>query len=213
MRLRSAVTALLVVAALGVVGVRIWWTNESLPRIPAEVYEQNEWVELDGAFQNTTKEETDHYSLMVEGAQLMTYDEYLETYGTEEATSGMEGLMPRSPLGEHGDARCVVVVALRIRNDGSELGGVNMFQMALVPERANEYLMCDVMNEGALWPQVQQGAGKTASVQPGTEYLAHIPYVFNGGTEVYWREVTDRTFTLLVSRMPERKMIKVTISE
>ena len=64
------------------------------------------------------------------------------------------------------------------------------------------------MNPDALWPQVQEGAGSIVSIRPGTEYVVHIPYVFNGNEEVYEREITDRSFTLLVSRMVQRKSVR-----
>lgn len=197
---RRVIAACLLVTAALAVAARIWWVAENVPQIPIERYGQGEWVELDGAFQNNADEGTDDYSVMVEGISVMTYDEYLEAYG--------EG--PQEP-GAKGDSRCVVDVALRIRNDGTEPGGLNVFQMVLVPARANEYLICDVMNADALWPQVQEGASAIVSIRPGTEYVAHIPYVFNGGDEVYQREVTDTEFSLLVSRMPTRKMVVVSV--
>lgn len=197
---RRVIAVCLLVTAVLAVAARIWWVAENVPQIPIERYGQGEWVELDGAFQNNADEGTDDYSVMVEGISVMTYDEYLEAYG--------EG--PQEP-GAKGDSRCVVDVALRIRNDGTEPGGLNVFQMVLVPARANEYLICDVMNADALWPQVQEGASAIVSIRPGTEYVAHIPYVFNGGDEVYQREVTDTEFSLLVSRMPTRKMVVVSV--
>ena len=197
---RRVIAACLLATAALAVAARIWWVAENVPQIPLERYGQGEWVELDGAFQNNADEGTDDYSVMVEGISVMTYDEYLEAYG--------EG--PQEP-GAKGDSRCVVDVALRIRNDGTEPGGLNVFQMVLVPARANEYLICDVMNADALWPQVQEGASAIVSIRPGTEYVAHIPYVFNGGDEVYQREVTDTEFSLLVSRMPTRKMVVVSV--
>lgn len=179
------------------VGVRIWWVNRSLPSIPVETHRAGEWVRLDGAFQDSaSSEHTSGYSIEVVSAEVMTRSEYLKKYGA-------------SAAGSQGEKRCVVDVTLRIRNDGAEQGGLNVFQMVLTPARGNEYLICDVMNEDALWPQVERGADTMVSVRPGTEYEVHIPYVFNGGPEVYEREVTDREFTLLLSRMPVRKMVKV----
>lgn len=198
MRRRRALVAAFAVAAACVIAARIWLVNTTLPRIPLEYHDAGEWVELEGAFQNSAKEGTENYALMVESATIMTYDEYLRRHGDGSHQTG-----------EHGDERCVVDVAVRIRNDGEDDGGLNTFQMVLVPERANEYLICDVMQQDSLWPQVQQGAGSNVHIRPGTEYVAHIPYVFNGGAEVYDREVGDRDFTLLASRMPVRKMIRV----
>lgn len=198
MRRRRVLASVLAVAATCALAARIWWVNTALPRIPLEYYDAGEWVELEGAFQNSAEEGTDDYALMVESATIMTYDEYLRRHGDGSQRTG-----------EHGDARCVVDVAVRMRNDGEDDGGLNTFQMVLVPERANEYLICDVIQQDSLWPQVQEGAGSNVHIRPGTEYVAHIPYVFNGGSEVYDREVGDRDFTLLASRMPVRKMICV----
>lgn len=198
MRWRRVLVAVVVVALVGAVVARIWWVNTALPQIPLEYYDTGEWVPLEGAFQNNADEGTDHYSFLLESAEVMTYDQFLKRYG-----DGTQA------LGEHGDSRCVVDVQLRIRNDGEDEGGFNAFQMVLVPERANEYLICDMMRDDSLWPQVQQGTGFDVRIRPGTEYVAHIPYVFNGNDEVYYRDVEDRSFTLLASRMPERKMIRV----
>ena len=198
-RVRYAILGIIALFVVVSVTARIWWVNVSLPRIPLEYYNEGEWVALEGAFQSDSSEQTQGYSLMVEDAEVMTYDEYLKRQGGG----------PQEPS-SFGDARCVVDVSVRIKNDGGEEGGIYVFQMVLVPERANEYLICDVMGSNALWPQVQEGASSGVRVRPGTEFLTHIPYVFNGGEEVYGREVEDRTFTLLVSRMPVRKMIVVT---
>ena len=197
-RRAGLIAGVIALAAAAAIVARIWWVNTSLPSSPVERSQMREWVALEGAFQNSaSSEQTQGYSLMVESAEVVTYDEYLERHGV-------------APSGTHGDARCVVDVALRIRNDGTEQGGINVFQMVLTPERADEYLICDVMSEDALWPQVEPNADSNVSIRPGTEYVTHIPYVFNGGEEVYDREVADRAFTLLISRMPVRKMVVVT---
>lgn len=194
---RRLAAALAFLVATTVVG-RIWWVNEALPQIPLEYYEVGEWVELEGAFQSSSSEGTQGYSLMVESAEVVAYNEYLEKHGGE-----------LSSADEPGGAHCVVDVAVRIKNEGNGEGALNVFQMVLVPERSDEYLICDVISARALWPQVQEGAGMSVRIRPGTEYVVHIPYVFNGMDEVYEREVEDRSFTLLVSRMPVRKMIRI----
>lgn len=178
---------------------RIWLVNANLPRIPLEYYQMGEWVPLDGAFQNGGESErTQGYSLMVESIDIVTCDEYLERHGTV-------------PKGTYGSASCVADVALRIKNDSSEQGGINIFQMVLTPARGDEYLICDIMGDEALWLQTEPNADSSVSIRPGTEYVTHIPYVFNGGDDAYEREIKDREFTLLASRIPVRKMIQLTV--
>ena len=74
---RLAVLAVFSVALLAV-GVRIWWVNVSLPRIPEETYETGEWVRLEGAFHdNASSEDTSGYSIKVVSAEVMSRSEYL----------------------------------------------------------------------------------------------------------------------------------------
>lgn len=195
-RARLAVAVAVFVAAVGI-AMRIWWVNTNLPSIPVEYYQMGEWVALEGAFQDGgDREQTQGYSLMVESAEVVTYDEYLERHGVV-------------PTGSHGDAHCVVDVALRIKNEGSDQGGINIFQMVLTPARGDEYLICDIMSDEALWLKTEPNADSSVSVRPGTEYVTHIPYVFNGSDEVYSRNIADRDFIFLASRMPVRKMVRV----
>ncbi len=198
-RLRLAVLAVVIVVVAGI-AARIWWVNANLPCIPVEYYQMGEWVALDGAFQDgSDREQTQGYSIMIESAEVVTYDEYLERHGAV-------------PTGTHGNARCVADVTLRIKNDGTEQGGINIFQMVLTPARGNEYLICDIMSDEALWLKTEPNANSSVSIRPGTEYEIHIPYVFNGGDEVYAHDITDHDFTFLASRMPTRKMIRIEVS-
>lgn len=202
-RVRKVAIAVVAAVAVAALAARIYWVNTNLPQIPNEYYDQGEWASLDGAFQIDSQENTNGYSLMVQSAKLMTYDEFVETYRTEDADVAAQ------PAGTHGDAHCVVDVELHIRNEGNSDGVLDAFQMVLVPARGNEYLIADIMNDAALWPQTQRGVGMQVSTRPGTEYVAHVPYVFNSTENAYLTEVTDTDFTLLVSRAPVRKMIRV----
>ncbi|MFR8208551.1 hypothetical protein [Hominenteromicrobium sp.] len=53
-------------------------------RIPEERYAQNQWVELNGAFQEMDDENTEGYSVRMLGAEQLTYNEFLEKYGASE---------------------------------------------------------------------------------------------------------------------------------
>ncbi len=199
-RLLLALLGLVVTCA---VGARIWWVNESMPRIPVETYGAGEWVALDGAFQELANEQTKGYSLRVDSAKVVSYDEYLRAHGVE----------PAEPS-KFGDAKSVVDVAISVRRDASSSGdgGLNMFDMVLVPARKNEYFMVSIGGgeEGcALWPQVQKNAGFWVSIRPGTEYTMHVPYVINSsGARIFKNPIEDRDFELVASRMPVQKLIR-----
>ena len=193
------VVAIAAAAVAVAIGVRIWWVNETLPKIPLEYYEEGEWVALEGCFHyNSSSEPTQDYSVRVEGVSVMTYDEYMSAYGDRP-----------EEIGRHGDQRSIVCVDLRIRNDGDEQGGFLLIAALLTPARGNEYLQIDIFSEVSLWPY---NAG--ISTAPHTERLVHVPYVVNAlDDEAYANPIEDREFTLLVSQMPVRKMIHMTVED
>ena len=71
-KILTTVAALLLISILG---VRIWYINSSVITIPVETYKVGEWVELDGAFQDVSYENTDGYSLRVKSAAIKSYSE------------------------------------------------------------------------------------------------------------------------------------------
>ena len=57
--------------------------NAQAITVPTEVYQQEEKLELDGAFVEVVKENTQGYALKVNAAQLVSYNEYLRAHGME----------------------------------------------------------------------------------------------------------------------------------
>ena len=73
--------------------VRIVHVNTNVLTIPEERYAQNQWVELNGAFQEMDDENTEGYSVRILGAEQLTYDEFLEKYGaSENPPEGKDGI-------------------------------------------------------------------------------------------------------------------------
>ena len=60
--------------------VRIVHVNTNVLTIPEERYAQNQWVELNGAFQEMDDENTEGYSVRILGAEQLTYNEFLEKF-------------------------------------------------------------------------------------------------------------------------------------
>ena len=60
--------------------VRIVHVNTNVLTIPEERYVQNQWVELNGAFQEMDDENTEGYSVRILGVEQLTYNEFLEKY-------------------------------------------------------------------------------------------------------------------------------------
>jgi len=198
-RMRRVLIAVAAAAVAIAVGVRIWWVNATFPWIPHEYYEQGEWVALEGCFHyDADSEPTQDYSVKVERVTVMTYDEYMSAYGENP-----------EEIGKHGDQRSVVCVDLVIRNDGDEKGGFLLIEALLTPGRGNECLQLDMFSDISLWPH-----HSGIAADPRTERLVHVPYVINAPDDgAYANPIEDREFTLLVSQMPVRKMIRITVED
>lgn len=93
-----AVSALILCAICIGIGMRIQMVNAQAITVPTEVYQQEEKLELDGAFVEVVKENTQGYALKVNAAQLVSYNEYLREHGMEKVA------------GSGHDNKCIVEV-------------------------------------------------------------------------------------------------------
>ena len=97
--------------------VRIVHVNTNVLTIPEERYAQNQWVELNGAFQEMDDENTAGYSVRILGAEQLTYNEFLEKYGASE----------NPPEGKD-DIETVLDVEYEFRNVGNSDGYLLLIQ-------------------------------------------------------------------------------------
>ena len=97
--------------------VRIVHVNTNVLTIPEERYAQNQWVELNGAFQEMDDEKTEGYSVRILGAEQLTYNEFLEKYCASE----------NPPEGKD-DIETVLDVEYEFRNVGNSDGYLLLIQ-------------------------------------------------------------------------------------
>lgn len=193
-------------AALATVGVgaRIWYLNSNHVGLQVVEHEMGEWVELDGAFCVTSSENTKGYAMKVEEARIMSYNEYVEAYAND-GSQPVDGM----------DTPCLAVLTIDIRNDGHVgEGGLNLFEMYLIPARSNDYFIEDadlfLMSEVKLR---EAGAnGWTVGIKDGTEYQIHLPYILNDMNNCYTTQMKDTEFSYYISNLPVRHSIQVTAS-
>lgn len=169
------------------------------------------WVELDGAFNQSRGEDTAGYGVCVAGAEVLSYNEYVERYATDGSVP-LEGL----------DARSLVCLDVDIRNEGDSSGGLALATMYLVPERRNEFFVSDaellLMAETKLRESGSSGMG--VSVRSGTEYATHLVYRRQGGevdhggipmSASYFETIDDRGFELILSNLPVRHVVHIEV--
>ncbi len=200
---RQVVAGVAGVLALAVAG-RIWWLNDAQPGLEVVQHAMGEWVDLDGAFCATSTENTKGYYLRVSKVQLMSYNEYVESYATD-----------GSAVQQGRDTISLAVLTIDIRNDGHEgSGGLNLFEMYLVPARMNDYLIEDADLFLSSEEKLRESGsnGWKVGIKEGTEYQVHLPFIHNTSVpECYQRQMHDTEFLYYVSNLPVRHAIRIAV--
>lgn len=193
-----AVSALILCAICIGIGMRIQMVNAQAITVSTEVYQQEEKLELDGAFVEVVKENTQGYALKVNAARLVSYNEYLREHGMEKVAG----------LGH--DNKCIVEVDITFFNEGNTDGFLDVMGYKLIPERKDEYFIID----SALWRSVEKNApGETMGMTllPNTTYRTSIPFVKNTSDDlVYSNSVDDTKWILNITNAPVQKMVDIT---
>lgn len=193
-----AVSALILCAICIGIGMRIQMVNAQAITVPTEVYQQEEKLELDGAFVEVVKENTQGYALKVNATQLVSYNEYLREHGMEKVA------------GSGHDNKCIVEVDITFFNEGNTDGFLDVMGYKLIPERKDEYFIID----SALWRSVEKNApGETMGMTllPNTTYRTSIPFVKNTSDDLVCSDSVDDTKWILnITNAPVQKMVDIT---
>lgn len=214
--MRRAKLLILVCAALVIVAACAWRihdVNARAIRYPTERYGIGDNVPLEGGFFADATENTDGYSLRIDGAQAMSYNDYVRTYGVEGAQT-VEGL----------DEASIICLTVTITNDSDKTpdqGGFNISLMSLVKPDGSGLMRVDTK----LWSQAEPGLAESpyaasTGVLPHTSYTTHIPLSAglltrdtladqaSGGVDAEYRQpVEPGSYDLYLSVMPTRKLV------
>ncbi len=203
---------LVIVMFIGMAG-RIWWVNERLYPYPypEEHHSMGEWVELNGAFIDSRSENTDGYAIKVTDADMVSYREYLDLYGPEDAD------IPDDP---ELNAKSILCLTLELRNDSKTSGGaVLLGEFALIPDGMPLVYNYDPMLWSESNPNINQMSFLIAAL-PGTSTVQHIPYgagdldATGGISRRYYSDLaTAESYELVISNAPVRHVIDIEIDE
>lgn len=201
-RRRTAVVLSVLFICLVLLSVRIYCVNVDVLHIETEHHPMGEWVELDGTILSSSSSENPAgYSIKVNSAQAVSYDEYVAAFGTDAAAS------PKG-LGE----KSVVVLDMEIRNVGNDKWGIPLLPMRLIPERKNTYF---IWNDD-LWAESEPNAKDATHLvtRVDSEYETHLPFTINNFDDeftAFKTPITDTRFTLVLSNAPVRRVIDVVV--
>lgn len=189
--MKKILTTFAALLLISILGVRIWYINSSVITIPVETYKVGEWVELDGAFQDVSYENTDGYSLRVKSAAIKSYSDFVREYGESEDYME-EDIRPE----------LVLDVEFEFSNKGNTEGQIELFQYFV---EGRYFTM--VPNSSLWFLTVPKGEGQMGFVlDQDTSFEFHVPYIFRQMGSV---ELTGEKIHIIASRAPVKKMIEI----
>lgn len=216
MRAKRVVGSCIAVAALLCFGVRVYQVNASAFSYPLETHGLHDELVLDGAFAEYSHENTKGYSIVVEDAERMSCNEFVEAYGAEGEKLGVD---------EHDktdlNAKTLLVLTVRIKSDKGpqdERGYLDSIGWSIQSvERPEWWVRVDYGLLDITAPQLE-GAFQL-SVKPGTEFELHVPFSmyqsvdFPGNEyDTYRPEIKAGDYRFVCTKAPVRKVIDFSVA-
>lgn len=197
--IRLALVAMLFCMITG----RIYWVNAVAYDFQKSVFQQGEWVPLEGDFFYSREEYTEGYSVRVSLAEALPYETFMERFGKSMDYLGEESRYD------------VILMKVDFKNDGNTQGGVFIRDFNLKNETMSEYFNPSTDYMAIANPEFVPST-EGIRVQPGTEASLYFVYdtLARADGVTYLEEKRTRnslTMLLNVSLYPVNKMIEITI--
>lgn len=199
----ALVLALAVLAAC--YGWRLHIVNSAAEQIPLETYETGEWLDFgDGYIIDDALENLDGYFARVDGAKIMTPNEYLAEYGEGDGATVPDG-----------DNRTVLAVTMTIKNEYNEDGGFEAYLWTAIPDTLNTEYRYD----SALFDKAEP-MGSVFKVSKGREVTRTFPFTrgeyapyFTDSAGSVQGEVLDDSFHLNMTFRPVTRRFVFSLDE
>ncbi len=209
-RTRCLTSVFCIATILLAVAARIYCVNAFAEHVPDKRYSTGEWVNQgDGYLVDRLSEEADGYAFKINGAEILTPNQYLEKYSRD----GVKRL--NTPDAQR---KSVVVVDMTIKNKTNLGGGVAGYLWYVVPGTLNDYYQLDTELFSHAEPEV--GDGGQFSVAKGYAHRTHLAFTnlandgfFSSVDAVSRQPINSKAFHLRVSARPERKIIDFAIDK
>ena len=186
MKIPKALRIVFAISIMSLLVARIAYVNAtSLKRITA-IHTVGDVVELAGSFTDTANENTKGYSVTVESAELLSYEEFMNRFDR-----------PLDYLSE---------------NSRKSTSTSRLF---LFNNSFSQYFAFDSDYFSIANPQIDRKV-QGIRIRPGTEYVIYYPYILEYGPELksyldILQPHTTESFYLQVSMYPVKNLIKVDV--
>lgn len=202
MALIEAVCLLLILILGALAAWQIIRVNSEAPKAVVEEYSLGDTVKLEGSFLESTSEENTNYTICVNSAERMSYNEYIAKYGVNKKKTKKDG-----------NDKSILCLNATITNTGSEIGCLSIYDMRLLPESKNTYYIA----QESIWKKSEKNLAtwpNLISVKPGTSYTVHIPFTVNTDDELIAEGyIQGKSFTLYLTDWPKSKRVLFELDE
>lgn len=205
--MRKIICGITAVILLSAVGVRIWYVNRDIVYSEEITYAMGEEAFIGKNIFYDDIENYEGYSVTVNRAELLTYEEYLDKYDYVEDEE-----FPVYEDNGYWFPHMIIDVDVTVRNTNSEEtpGGIDFLYYSLWAddfEVQHDLLLFDIANPDLPQEQMYQFA-----VRPGTEMDFHFPFSFDPETEnrpVTMKDIENNDLYLWLSYYPQKVQILI----
>lgn len=182
---RGALAMAILAAAVIAFCARVWYVNARAQVIPMQAHELGDAVDLDGGFLEYADENTAGYSIRVTGAQVMSPQEYANSYvdGKADVAQGLSELAQGRGAGDaDGEAslakKTEIVLDLEATNTNNENGYLMALSWRVIPQSTKDRAF---QPDFSLWALANPAVGGQIgfTIKPGTSMTLHVPFFAN----------------------------------
>lgn len=189
--MKRKIVYIFLIALAILIALRIYYVNKNAPKRNIEIYSVGDWVDLDGDYMWSEKEDTKGYSVKVDSAKVYTYEDYMKKYDK-----------PEDYFADYSKFN-ILEISLSLKNEDNTNGGLFIKQFNVFPKKLNDCMYYDTELAYLSEPKLQDGV----RIRPNTEYNIVLPYQLCDGRLNPVK--TEDTYYLLISNYPTKKLIKI----
>ena len=204
---KKLICLLVAVVLLVGYGFRVWYVNANAYPMYEKEYEMGEWVPLEGDYFNAQRENTDGYSVCLEKAEVLTYEEFMNRYDKD-----LDYLADSS---QHD----VVLLTINVKNEDNDSGYIYINGFTIMNKYKSTYYNIDETYNPICEPNLDVSiGGGVCAVRPGTEYTLHLAYTAGSRADgvTFLQEEAEKgkseaDVLLNISWYPTKKLIRFKI--
>lgn len=186
---------------------RIWYVNRDIDEQITETYSIGDEVTIGNNIFYEDYEDMSDYTVTVKGAEILTYEEFLDKYNYKEKES--ESLFEEGDMTFPEMVYDVDIVIRNVNKEENELGGINLFNYMLVT--SDTLLQMSAPLYEISNPTLEDGTMQF-KLRPDTEMEFHLPFYFQPSTNylpISVEKIRNADLRLVVSLYPVQQEIQI----